>query len=106
MFIGVPAVALQHLKQLIRPRLSLVGIGSYEGMHGKNVHFVVVGGVTPGFHPVPEISIVNDMVAANEARQIKGLGGGVDSHGVLFCPVVDHQGGGVLGVGDVRPDLI
>lgn len=104
--IGVFAVALQHLEKLIRPRLSLLRIGPNEGVHREDVHFVIMGSVAPGLYPVPKIIVVDDVIAANETRQIKGLGGGVDSHGVLSGPVVDHQGWDMPGVGNVCPDLI
>ena len=61
-----------------------------------------------GGDPVAQIFVIDDVIAADQARQVEGLGGGVDGHGVLPGPVVDHEGGSVLvaGIGDVGPDLV
>ena len=105
---GVFAVALQHLKKFGDPLSALVGIGPDQGVHGQHVHLVVVGGVAVGGDPVAQIFVIDDVIAADQARQVEGLGGGVDGHGVLLGPVVDHECGGVLvaGIGDVGPDLV
>ena len=106
--ISIAAVALQYLQQLLHPFLALLAVGAQQRMHGKHVHLVVMGGVSLTGHPVAQILVINDVIAAGQARQIEGFGGGIHRHRVLSCPVVHHQGGGVLmtGVHNIRPDFI
>ena len=91
---GVLDVLRQHLPQLIHPLAALVAVSADEGVHGQHVHAVVVAEAALLLHPFVESFVIHDVIAADEPRQIEGLGGGVQGHGAL-SGVVGHglQGG-------------
>ena len=77
-------------------------------MHGKKVHFIIMGFAAFCLNPVPEIFIVDDMIASHQTCQIKGLAGsiqgnsavsGILTHGLSWNVFVSFQN-------QIRPDLI
>ena len=105
---GIVHVACQHLAQLVRPLVALGLVGSDEGVHGEHVHGVVVAEAGFFLDAVPPPVVVHDVVAADEARQVEGLGGRVHGGGALAGVGADGLGGNVLVLAqdDVRPDLV
>ena len=77
-------------------------------MHGQNIHLIVV--TERGFLPdtFPQCPVVNNMVAAHQPRQIEGLGGRIESNGVLVGIAADTLGRdmAVSLQNEVGPDLI
>lgn len=80
---GVLDVLRQYLPQLIHPLAALVAVSADEGVHGQHVHTVVVAEAALLLHPFVESFVIHDVIAADEPRQIEGLGGGVQGHGAL-----------------------
>ena len=105
---GKVHIAGDRLAQLVHPLVALRFISADQGVHGKDIHAVVMGEGGLLVHPVPEGFIINDMVAAHQACQVEGLGGRVDRHGAVPGILADALGGHMLipFQDDVRPDLI
>ena len=105
---GKADVAGQDLAELVDPPGAFGAVGTDEGVHGEDVHLVVVaeGGLLAD--PVPEGAVVDDVIAAHEARQVEGLGGGVEGHRPVAGVVADALAGdvGVAGQDQVGPDLV
>ena len=61
-----------------------------------------------GQHAVPQGFVINNVVAAHQARQVEGLAGGVEGHGALARVLADRLGGGMLVAveQDVGPDFV
>ena len=98
----------QHLPQLIHPLAALVAVSADEGVHGQHVHAVVVAETASFFIPRSWRVSLYSMVAADEARQIEGLGGGVQGHSAQPASSdTDCRGMCRLTTeGQVRPDLV
>ena len=105
---GKVDVAGQHLAELVGPLVALGLVSTDQGVHGEDVHHVVVAQAGLFFHAVTPPAVVNDMVAAHQTGQIEGLGGGIESGGALAGILAHRLGGDVLvsAQDDVRPDLI
>ena len=105
---GKVDVAGQHLAELVGPLVALGLVGTDQGVHGENVHHVVVAQAGLLLHAVTPPAVVNDMVAAHQTGQVEGLGGSIDSDSAHPCILADGLGGNVLVAfqNDVRPDLI
>ena len=74
----------------------------------EDIKAVVVAETALLLHPFVESFVIHDVVAADEACQIEGLGGGVQGHGAL-PGVIGHGLQGDVPVtteGQVRPDLV
>ena len=77
-------------------------------MHGQDVHIIIVaqGGLL--FNALPEPFVIDDVIASHKARQIKGLGRGVDG-GCTVSGVLAHRLGGdvpVVRQNDIRPNFV
>ena len=68
----------EHLVELIHPLVALRLIGANERMHREDVHLVVVGLVGHGAHAVAQRLVIDDVVAADQARQVERLAGRVE----------------------------
>lgn len=79
MLVNVIAEALditgKHLVELVHPLIALRLIGTDKRMHGEDVHLVVVSLVGHGAHAVAQRLVIDDVVAADQARQVKRLAG-------------------------------
>ena len=105
---GVVDVLCQHPAQLVHPPGSLVAVAAHEGVHGEDVHVVVVGQGGLLLHPVADAVVVDDVVGAYQTCQAEGLGGGVLGHRPHAGVLAHRLGGDVLipRQDDVRPDLV
>lgn len=105
---GEVYIASEDLAQLVHPLVAFGLIGTNQGVHGQQVHAVVMGEGGLLVHPVSDGFIINDVVAAHQACQVEGLGGRIDRHGAVPGVFADALGGGVLMAGqdDVGPDFI
>lgn len=72
---GKVDVAGQHLAELVGPLVALGLVGTDQGVHGEDVHHVVVAQAGLLLDAVTPPVVVNDMVAAHQTSQIEGLGG-------------------------------
>ena len=101
-------VLREHLPQLVHPDPALVAVSAHQRVHGHDVHVVVVAQGGFLLHPLAECLVIDDMVAADQARQIEGLGRGVQGHGAV-PRVVGHRLGGHVLIAvqrQVRPNLV
>ena len=73
-------VAGKHLVELVNPLVALRLVGADKRMHGKDVHLVVVSLVGHGAHAVAQRLVVDDVVAADQARQVERLAGRVEGN--------------------------
>ena len=105
---GIVDVARKHLAQLVHPDLPFGPVGAGQGVHGQDVHVVVMAFGRPGAAQVPQAGVVDDVVAAHQPRQIEGLAGGVEGDGPAAGVGADALSGGVLVAvqQDVGPDLV
>ena len=63
----------KHLIELVHPLVTLRLVGTDKRMHGEDVHLVVVSLVGHGAHAVTQRPVVDNVVAADQARQVKRL---------------------------------
>ena len=63
----------KHLVELVHPLVALRLVGTDKRMHGEDVHLVVVGLVGHGAHAVAQRLVVDNVVAADQTRQVKRL---------------------------------
>ena len=105
---GIAHIFRQHLAEFIHPFISLRLVGADEGMHAQHVHMIVLGAAGFPVDPVPQPGIIDDVIAAHQARQIKGLGGSVQGHRPQSGILADHLGGdvGMSFQDQIRPDLV
>ena len=105
---GVFDIGFQHLPQLLQPGVALVLVSAYQGVHRQHILAVVVAQPCLLPHPVPEPGIVDNAVAAHQARQIEGLAGGVHGHGTHSGILADGLGGDMLVArkNQIRPDFV
>ena len=105
---GKVDVAREDLAELVYPDVALGPVGADQGVHGQDVHAVVVALAGFGADAVPQVFVVDDVVAADQARQVEGLAGGVEGDGPAAGVLADALGGGVLVAveQDVGPDLV
>ena len=73
-------IAGKHLVELINPLVALRLVGTDKRMHGEDVHLVVVSLVGHGAHAVAQRLVIDDVVAADQARQVKRLAGRVEGN--------------------------
>ena len=73
-------VALDDLIELINPLVALRLVGTDKRMHGEDVHLVVVRLVGHGAHAVAQRLVIDDVVAADQARQVKRLAGRIEGN--------------------------
>ena len=81
---------------------------THERMHGEHVHRVVVALGTTRHHAIAQVVVVDDVIAAHEARQVEGLGRRVDGHGAIAGVLAHALRRDVLVArqDDVAPDLV
>jgi len=105
---GKVHVAAENFNELIQPLVTLGLVGTDERVHGQHVHAVVVGQAGLLAHAVMPPLVVNDVIAAHEAGQVEGLGGGIERCGALTRILGNGLRGSVLVAGEdqVGPDLI
>ena len=77
-------------------------------MHGKNIHFVVVGKGRLLVHAVAEQFVINHVVASDKTREVEGFGRGIERDGAQLRVLTDGLCGDVLVArhGEVRPNLV
>ena len=77
-------------------------------MHGKNVHFVVVGKGRLLVHAVAEQFVINHVVASDKTREVEGFGRGIERDGAQLRVLTDGLCGDVLIArhGEVRPNFV
>ena len=94
--------------QLVHPLISLRPVSADQGVHGQHIHLIVVGQGGLLLYPVADPVIVNNMVASDQACQIKSLAGRIESHGSLAGILADALCGDMLMAqsDDIRPDFI
>ena len=84
MFVHVIAevldIAGKHLIELVHPLIALRLVGTDKRMHGEDIHLVVVGLVGHGAHAVAQRLVIDDVVAADQARQVERLAGRVEGN--------------------------
>ena len=73
-------IAGKHLVELVHPLVALRLIGTDKRMHGEDVHLVVVGLVGHGAHAVAQRLVIDDVVAADQTRQVERLAGCVEGN--------------------------
>ena len=73
-------VALDDLIELIEPLVALLLVGTDKRMHGDDVHLVVVGLVGHGAHAVAQRLVIDDVIAADQTRQVERLAGRVEGN--------------------------
>ena len=81
----------------------------YEDMEKKIVEYKIHAAVfCSPYNPVADPVIVNNMVASDQACQIKSLAGRIESHGPLAGILADALCGDMLMAqsDDIRPDFI
>ena len=66
-------IAGKHLVELVHPLVALRLVGTDKRMHGEDIHLVVVGLVGHGADAVTQRLVVDNVVAADKARQVKRL---------------------------------
>ena len=66
-------IAIDYFAQLVRPVHAFFGICTEKGMHGKNVHVVVMSEGRLSADPVLQPFVINDMITSDQAGQIEGL---------------------------------
>ena len=66
-------IAGKHLVELVHPLVALRPVGADKRVHGEDVHLVVVSLVGHGAHAVAQRLVVDDVIAADQARQVKRL---------------------------------
>ena len=66
-------IAGKHLVELVHPLVALRLVGTDKRMHGEDIHFVVVGLVGHGAHAVAQRLVVDNVVAADQTRQVERL---------------------------------
>ena len=71
-------IAGKHLIELVHPLIALRLVGTDKRMHGEDIHLVVVGLVGHGAHAVAQRLVIDDVVAADQARQVERLAGRVE----------------------------
>ena len=89
-------VAGDGLPQLVHPVGPFLGVGANQGVHGQHVHGVVVREGAFLVDALPQGFVVDNVVAADEPRQVEGLGGGVESYRALAGVLRDGLQGNVL----------
>ena len=77
---GVIDVLFQYLAQFIHPLGALPAVSRNQRVHRQHVHGVVVGKFRLGHDLVPQARVVDDVVRADQAGQVEGLGGGIEGH--------------------------
>ena len=105
---GKVDVAAEGFAQFIYPLVAFGPVGADKGVHGENVHIVIMGLAALGRHAVPQIRIIDNVIAAHQTRQVEGLAGGVERHRAVAGVLAHRLGGGVLVAveQDVGPDLV
>ena len=73
-------IAGKHLVELVHPLVALRLVGTDKRMHGEDVHLVVVSLVGHGAHAVAQRLVIDDVVAADQARQVERLAGRIEGN--------------------------
>ena len=104
----ITAVAFQDLVQFVCPFVSFLAVGADQGVHGKDVHFVITGPLSVLGNLFPQERIGNDMVAADQAGQVDGFGRSLESDRTLAGVFGDgwRRDMAVALENDIRPDFI
>ena len=76
--VGIFHIFRENMAKLIHPFVAFRLIGADKGMHGQNVHAVVVGELSLFPYPVTQIGVINNMIGANQAGQVEGFGRGIN----------------------------
>ena len=100
MFLNVAAgeidIFCKYLAQLIHPFFSFPAVRSDEAVHRADIHAVVVGSAADGANPVPKGGVVDNVIAADQAGQVKGLAGRIKGDGAVSGIRTDSLGGNVI----------
>ena len=101
-------VVFDDLVELVHPLVALRLVGANERVHGEDVHLVVMGLVGHGAHAVAQCLVVDDVVAADQAREVKGLAGRIKGDRAHARVLAHRLRRDVLvpRTDDVRPNLV
>ncbi len=105
---GEVDVAAEHFAELVHPLVALGLVGAHKGVHGQHIHGIVVAEAGLLVHPVLPPLVIDNVIAAHQARQVEGLAGGVHGGGALPGVLGNGLGGDVLVAVEhqVGPDLV
>ena len=101
-------IAGKHLIELVHPLIALRLVGTDKRMHGEDIHLVVVSLVGHGAHAVAQRLVIDDVIAADQTRQVKRLArriegnrahAGILAHRLRRDMLVPRQD-------DIGPDLV
>ena len=101
-------VALDDLVELIEPLVALRLVGADKRMHRKDIHLVVVSLIGHGAHAIAQRLVIDDVVAADQARQVKRLARRIEgdrAHAGILAHRL-RRDMLVAGHDDVGPDLV
>ena len=105
---GEVDVFAEDLAQFIDPLVASGLVSADEGVHGEDVHLIVVGQGGLLGDAVADPFVIDDMVAADESGEVEGLGRCIEGNGALACILADGLGWDVLVAlkDEVAPDLV
>ena len=105
---GVVHIFGDNLPQFVRPHIALGLVGPNQRVHGEDVHVVVVTQRGLFCHPLLDFLVVDNVVCANQPRQIEGFGGRVKCSRMITGVLRNglNRDVFVFAEDDVRPDFI
>ena len=108
MFTGIFHIPGEHLPQLVYPFISFRFICADQSVHAHHIHLIVMAQGRFLLYPVSQPRIVDDMIAAHQACQIKCFGRRVKRRRALSGILADHLGWNMLisFQRQIRPDLV
>ena len=78
-------IRFQHFAQFIHPLISLRPVSADQRMNREYVRRIVVGKGRSLLHTVAQHAVVDDVVGAHKACEVKGLGRCIKRDGTLAC---------------------
>ena len=101
-------VLRKHPTQLVHPQLSLRLVRTNERVHGQDVHGIVMRHRRPAADPVAEIVVIDNMITADQTREIEGLARRVNRDRAEARDQADTLRRRMLCVieQDIRPNLV
>lgn len=105
---SITAIAFQDLVQFVCPFVSVLAIGANQGVHGKDVHFVITGPLSVLRNLFSQERIGDDVVTADQPGQVEGFGRSIESDRTLAGVFGDgcRRDMAVALENDIRPDFI
>ena len=86
----------QHLAKLIYPKMSFGLVRADQSVHRQHVHRIIMAHIRLISHSVFEVIVINDVVASNQAGEVKGLAGRVNGYCSVFRVLRDALSRNVL----------